>query len=166
MARKEVGYIKHTRSPILEIGTIYDDLTRRDFTMNAIAVDSDNNIIDPFNGVEDIKNKVIKTPIEASKTMLDDPLRFLRALRFSITKGFNIDRDIIDAVTDNPLIMDKLKDVVSNERMREEIIKMMQFDTIASIQLIVEINDRIPNFLNIIFGKSGMWLKPTFEAKR
>ena len=161
-----MGYIKHTRSPILEIGTIYDDLTRRDFTMNAIAVDSDNNIIDPFNGVEDIKNKVIKTPIEASKTMLDDPLRFLRALRFSITKGFNIDRDIIDAVTDNPLIMDKLKDVVSNERMREEIIKMMQFDTIASIQLIVEINDRIPNFLNIIFGKSGMWLKPTFEAKR
>ena len=84
MARKEVGYVLGTRKPILELGTLYDDLIRRDFTVNALAKDMDGNIIDHFDGVEHLKKGLLVTPLNPMKTMMDDPLRILRALRFSL----------------------------------------------------------------------------------
>jgi tRNA nucleotidyltransferase/poly(A) polymerase len=164
MARKEVGYVLGTRKPILELGSLYDDLIRRDFTVNALAKDMDGNIIDNFNGVEHLKKGLLVTPLNPMKTMMDDPLRILRALRFSITKGFEVSTDIMESMR-QPDILDKLKSTVSQERIREEITKMMMCDTIKTMKLLVDIDrEFIKGFLDIVF-KDTMWLKPTTENK-
>jgi len=161
MARKEVGYFPGTRRPILVLGTLEDDLIRRDFTLNAMAVDEDGNLIDLFGGKEDLAKGLLRTPLPARQTMMDDPLRFLRALRFSITKKFSIDDAIIFAMR-QPDILEKLKHVVSSERIREEVFKLMQADTVRTLELFREIEEIIPGFTALVFGR-GLWLKPTFE---
>ena len=161
MARKEIGYVEGTRRPILELGTLEDDLLRRDFTVNALAEDIDGNIIDLFGGIEDLKVGILRTPMDAMVTMMDDPLRILRALRFTITKDFVMSDDIWNAMK-QPNILQKLEQTVSGERIREEIIKMMKHDTPRSFRLLSDVDQDIPGFLDLIF-KNGMWLKPTFE---
>jgi tRNA nucleotidyltransferase/poly(A) polymerase len=161
MARKEVGYVEGTRRPILELGTLEDDLLRRDFTVNAMAEDEDGNLIDLFGGVEDLKAGILRTPMHASATLMDDPLRLLRALRFTITKDFQMHADIWNAMK-QPNILQKMEQTVSGERIREEIIKMMKHDTPRSFRLLSDIDQDIPGFLDLIF-KNGLWLKPTFE---
>jgi tRNA nucleotidyltransferase/poly(A) polymerase len=161
MARKEVGYVEGTRRPILELGTLEDDLLRRDFTLNALAEDVDGNIIDLFGGIEDLKVGVLRTPLDARITMMDDPLRILRALRFTITKDFVMSDDIWEAMK-QPGILKKLELTVSGQRIREEIDKMMRFNTIRSFRLLMDVDSIIPGFLELIF-KDGMWLMPTFK---
>ena len=163
MARKEVGYIEGTRKPILKLGTLHDDLERRDFTVNAIAKDIDGNFIDPFNGQEDIKNKVLRTPLDPMITMMDDPLRVIRALRFSITKNFSVDQDLINAMK-QPEILEKLRETVSIERIREEVNKMMSHNTAKSLQLLFAFDVEVNGFLDLLFG-DRMWLKPTMEKR-
>ena len=163
MARKEVGYAEGTRRPILEIGTLEDDLVRRDFTVNALAEDIDGNLIDLFGGVEDLKAGILKTPLDPQITMMDDPLRILRALRFSITKDFSISEDIWKAMK-QPEILKKLRLTVSQERIREELIKMFQSNTSRTFRLLMVVDGFIPGFLEFVF-KDGMWLKPTTEKK-
>ena len=155
MSRKEVGVIPGTRKPILELGTLEDDLMRRDFTVNSLCKDEDGKIIDLFEGVYDLKTRVLRTPLDPMITLLDDPLRMLRGLRFSITKGFIIDSKLWDSMLD-PRVLDKLKEVVSHERMREEITKMMKHDTIKSLKLL----NKIPGLMEVVFS-NGMWLMPT-----
>jgi poly(A) polymerase len=161
MARKEVGYKPGTRQPILVLGNLEDDLLRRDFTLNAMAVSEDGTIIDLFGGKEDLDAKVLRTPLPASQTMMDDPLRFLRALRFSITKGFAIHVDIFEAMG-QPAILEKLEKVVSAERIREEVFKMMKADTVKTLELFRDVEDILPGFTALVFSR-GLWLKPTFE---
>ena len=162
MARKEVGYVEGTRRPILELGTLHDDLLRRDFTVNAIAESVDGEIIDPFGGVADLKLGILRTPLPAEQTMMDDPLRILRALRFQITKGFSIHEDIWMAMA-QPEILEKLKTTVSAERIRDEVFKMMKQDTPMTIKVLSLVdNHSIPGFIDLVFGR-GLWLKPTFE---
>ena len=164
MARKEVGYVLGTRKPILELGTLYDDLIRRDFTLNALARDMDGNIIDHFSGLEHLKKGLLVTPLNPMKTMMDDPLRILRALRFSITRGFEVSTDIMEAMK-QPDILDKLKTTVSQERIREEVTKMMKYDTLLTMKLLVDIDrEFIKGFLEVVF-RDNMWLKPTTEKK-
>jgi tRNA nucleotidyltransferase/poly(A) polymerase len=163
MARKEIGYIEGTRKPILKLGTLHDDLERRDFTVNAIAKDVEGNFIDPFDGQADIKNKLLKTPLDPMVTMMDDPLRVLRALRFSITKNFDVDQPLIDAMR-QPDILKKLKETVSVERMREEVTKMMRHDTPASMRVLFALDFEVEGFLDLVFGDK-MWLKPTMEKR-
>lgn len=155
MSRKEVGVIPGTRKPILELGTLEDDLMRRDFTVNSLCKDEDGKIIDLFEGVYDLRTKVLRTPLDPMITLLDDPLRMLRGLRFSITKGFIIDSKLWNSMLDSR-VLDKLKEVVSHERMREEITKMMKHDTIKSLELL----SKIPGLMEIVFS-NGMWLMPT-----
>ena len=163
LARKEVGYKPGTRQPILELGTLEDDLIRRDFTLNALAVDYDGNLIDLFDGQSDLKNGILRTPLDPKITMMDDPLRILRALRFKITKGFSISDDIWIAMMQED-ILEKMRTTVSVERIREEIFKMMKHDTPASIKLLTEVDTLlIPGFFELVFSK-GLWLKPTFES--
>ena len=161
LARKEVGYTEGTRRPILELGTLEDDLIRRDFTLNAMAEDIDGNLIDLFEGKWALEQGLLITPRDARITMLDDPLRLLRAFRFSITKGFIITPRIWETCLMDSVV-DKLEQVVSGERIREEVYKMFKYDTIKTLELITEINRINPRIVEIIFGK-GMWLKPTFE---
>lgn len=163
MARKEIGYTEGTRRPILELGSLHDDLIRRDFTVNSLAEDIDGNLIDPFNGVEDLKAGVLKTPIDANATMMDDPLRILRALRFTVTKDFQMSDEIWQAIQ-QPNILKKLELTVSGERIREEIGKMMKHNTTRSIRLLMDADDIVPGFLDLVF-KNGMWLMPTFKKQ-
>jgi tRNA nucleotidyltransferase/poly(A) polymerase len=161
MARKEIGYTEGTRRPILKLGSLENDLIRRDFTLNAMAEDIDGNLIDLFDGRWALENKLLITPRDSKITMLDDPLRLLRAMRFSITKGFTITPRIWETCLMDSVV-DKLEQVVSGERIREEVMKMFKHDTIKTLDLIREINYLNPRIVEIIFGK-GMWLKPTFE---
>jgi len=163
MARKEIGYIEGTRKPILELGTLEDDLLRRDFTVNALAEDIEGNIIDIFDGIADLKKGILRTPMDATKTMMDDPLRILRALRFTITKDFTMADDLWSAMQ-QPNILQKLELTVSGERIREEIAKMFQFDTNRSFRLLMDVDNVIPGFLDLIF-KNGMRLVPTFKKQ-
>ena len=161
MARKEVGYVPDTRQPIIVPGTLYDDLERRDFTLNALAKDEDGTIIDYFDGIWALENKLLLTPLEAKTTMMDDPLRLMRAFRFSITKGFTISPNIMETCLMDSVI-NKLELVVSQERIRDEVYKMMKHDTLNTLDLFRKINYLNPKILEIIFGR-GMWLKPTTE---
>jgi poly(A) polymerase len=164
MARKEIGYVEGTRNPILILGTLEDDLVRRDFTLNAMAEDTDGNLIDLFGGREDLAKGLLRTPLDAHVTLMDDPLRIMRALRFSITKGFTIDNSIWVAIhrKRNPQILEKLEKVVSAERIREEVFKMLKHDTLKTLELFREVEDTLPGFTALVFSR-GLWLKPTFE---
>lgn len=164
MARKETGYIEGTRKPILVLGTLEDDLIRRDFTLNAMAEDAEGNLIDLFGGREDLAKGILRTPLDAHITLMDDPLRIMRALRFSITKGFTIDDSIWVAIhrKRNPQILEKLEKVVSAERIKEEVFKMLKHDTVKTLELFREVEDTLPGFTALVFSR-GLWLKPTFE---
>ena len=155
LARKEVGVIPGTRKPVLELGTLEDDLTRRDFTVNALCKKDDGSLIDLFDGQQDLQDKVLRTPLDPMTTLMDDPLRLLRGLRFSITKGFTLSDDLHKAML-QPELLTKLKEVVSQERMREEVQKMMKHDTVKSLQLL----QSVPGLLEVVFS-DGMWLMPT-----
>ena len=155
MARKEVGVIEGTRKPILELGTLSDDLMRRDFTVNALAKAEDGTIIDEWGGQRALMQKTLRTPLDPMVTLMDDPLRLLRALRFSITKGFRIATPLMDAML-QPGLLVKMKEVVSQERMREEVQKMMQHDTVKSLELL----SSVPGLLEVVFS-DGLWLMPT-----
>ena len=161
MARKEIGYIPDTRQPIIVPGTLYDDLERRDFTLNALAKDENGEIIDYFDGIWALENKMLLTPLDSKVTMMDDPLRLLRAFRFSNTKGFTISPRIWETCLMDGIV-EKLDKVVSQERIRDEVFKMMKHDTLKTLELFERIRLVNPNILTIMFGK-GIWLKPTNE---
>lgn len=157
MARKEVGYIPGTRTPIVEPGNLYDDLSRRDFTVNAMAKDPDTGeIIDYFGGQGDLPFKILRTPLDSEKTFDDDPLRILRGIRFAVTKDFCFDDDTYDAIK----YYDYSKmAVVSEERIREELVKCFKHDTWATLAWL----DRFYNLKDYIFSRTNLWLKPTNE---
>ena len=164
MARKEMGYSDDSRRPVLKLGTLDDDLIRRDFTINAMAEDEDGDIIDLFGGQDDLRVGILRTPKHPDITFYEDPLRLLRALRFVITKDLVMCDDIWEAMK-NPELLKKLELTVSGERIREEISKMMKHDTVRSILLIKDCDEHMGlgyKLLNILF-KNGLWLKPTFE---
>jgi len=164
MARKEVGVIEGTRRPVLELGTLEDDLTRRDFTVNSLAKSLDGEVIDLFNGIKDLKRGVLRTPLDPVITLLDDPLRLIRALRFSITKNFKIDDELWKAMF-TPGLLNKLESVVSTERIQGEITKIMKHDTVASLRLFNRIDQIEPRLLEIMFG-GELWLTPTMKNKK
>jgi tRNA nucleotidyltransferase/poly(A) polymerase len=156
MARKEIGYVEGTRTPIVVPGTLKDDLERRDFTVNAMAKDDDGEIIDLFDGMKDLGKMVLSTPLPTKQTFDDDPLRVLRAIRFAITKGFSLKH--LDYYINNYNYETKMK-VVSSERIREELLKCFKHDTMLTLDML---ND-YPTLKRYIFENKLMWLKPTME---
>jgi poly(A) polymerase len=159
MARKEIGVIPGTRKPILELGSFEDDMVRRDFTVNALCKNEEGQIIDLFNGLKDLEDRILRTPLDPMVTMMDDPLRVLRALRFSVTKRFTICDELWEAMM-QPELIGKLEEVVSLERIREEVQKMMKVDTLKSLSLM----QKIPFLMEAVFGKeSDLWLMPTMK---
>ncbi len=166
LARHEISYDQSSRKPQVVLGTLAQDLARRDFTINAMARDEFGNLIDLFQGQTDLTNRVLKTPLDPTDTFLDDPLRLFRALRFCITKQLELDPSLWTGFT-NPLVYDKLWKVVSAERIREELHKMFSYDSEKSLRLLVDFSGKIsqvsPTFLSDCFEKTGLWLKPTNE---
>ena len=122
-ARKE-SYRDHSRKPVVEDGTIQEDQERRDFTINALAValhSSSNEIIDPFGGLEDIRNKILRTPLLPDQTYSDDPLRMMRAIRFSSQLGFQIEAESLASISRNK---ERIR-IVSKERIADELNKIV-----------------------------------------
>lgn len=165
MGRKETYPNPESRIPLVEMGNLYEELRRRDFTVNAIAEDENGNLIDPFGGVKDIERRILRCPISPLQSFNDDPLRMLRAFRFAITKDFKIGTDIREVIMESESMWDKFSKVVSQERIREEMYKMFKHDTIASMELLFsfQTNSAI-DFLPKIFTED-MWLKPTLEKR-
>lgn len=157
MARKEVGYLKNTRQPIVLPGTLHDDLQRRDFTLNALAKDDDGNIIDFFDGLKHLSEGVLITPLSTKATFDDDPLRILRALRFSITKGFTLSSSIHTEIKSYDY--ESKMGVVSIERVREELFKCFEHDTFKTLKML----NQYPDLTKHIFKGDSLWLKPTIR---
>ncbi|OKS85166.1 CCA tRNA nucleotidyltransferase [Mucilaginibacter polytrichastri] len=123
-ARKE-SYRADSRKPIVENGTLDDDQKRRDFTINALAIalhpDNFGQLIDPFEGIVDLENKLIRTPLDPAETFSDDPLRMMRAVRFASQLNFEIAADAIEAIKLNK---ERIK-IVSQERITDELNKII-----------------------------------------
>jgi len=126
-ARKE-SYNRNSRKPEVLPANLQEDISRRDFTINSLAVSLNKNsygeLTDLYNGVEDIKNKIIRTPLEPQKTFDDDPLRIMRAIRFASKLNFTIEQKTYDAIIS---MKDRLKDneVVSIERITDEFLQIL-----------------------------------------
>lgn len=156
LARKETGYLPGTRQPIVVPGTIEDDVYRRDFCCNTLFRDEEGKIVDlTGKGISDIESKTLSCPLYPYISFEDDPLRIMRAIRFSVTKGFKIGKDVRSVMLHETFDLEK----VSAERWREELQRCFKHSTTNTIFTLVQ----FPKIYEYIFSLPDLWLKPTFE---
>jgi len=157
LARRDGPYSDGRRPDWVEPGSLLDDLGRRDFTVNAIARGFNDNIIDPFDGEQDINSNTLRFVGNPDERVAEDSLRILRGLRFMVAKGLVPTSETWDAMnTDNAV---KSLAFVSVERIAEELTKMFKFDTLGSLELLRKVNPKMELFL----FRNGLRLAPTFK---
>jgi tRNA nucleotidyltransferase (CCA-adding enzyme) len=154
-AREDGPYSDGRRPDFVKPGSLLTDLQRRDFTINALAMDADGNIIDPFDGARDLDNRILRAVGNANDRFAEDALRIVRAVRLALTKNLTIEEDTRRAMIRN---VDGLDDTAA-ERIREELTKMFRFDSIHAVTLIVM---DFPVLLSIM-RHHNINLKPTLE---
>lgn len=162
LCRKEGFYSDNRHPDSVEIGTIYDDLARRDFTVNAIALDftetSSTTLIDPHGGVIDISKNLLRCVGSPEERFTEDPLRILRAVRFHIVRGFDLDFDLEVSLSSFPLI-DGLKKIPL-ERIYEELNKCFAHDTWNTLMFL----DKHEYLKDVIFLEMGLKLAPRING--
>lgn len=159
LCRRDGAYLDSRHPESVEAGSIYDDLARRDFTMNAIAIEVATGAwIDPHGGEADIARRLIRCVGSVQRSFGDDALRILRAIRFSVTLDFDLSREIGDALQVESVVNGLYK--ISADRIRQEVGKMFAFSTVQSVKQLA----RFPLVLNVI-SDSGVWLKATQENR-
>lgn len=156
LCRKESGYVDGRHPTSVQIGTIEEDLARRDLTINAMAIDVETGkLIDPFGGRDDIQQHVIRCCGDVETRCSEDYLRILRILRFSITLGFKISSDT-ETILYHPRYIQELFNTVSDERIREEFTKMFKYNTDKTIDALIEYPLIRRQMVKVL------WLRPTF----
>lgn len=154
-ARKE-SYTEESRNPAVSEGTLQDDQNRRDFTINALALSLNEAdfglLLDPFNGVEDLKSKTIKTPLDPDITYSDDPLRMMRSIRFASQLNFTIEKKSLAAIAKNA---DRLS-IITKERIVDELQKIMQSEKPSIGFLLLEKTALLPLILPELIALKGV----------
>ncbi|WP_452596908.1 CCA tRNA nucleotidyltransferase [Pontimicrobium sp. MEBiC01747] len=154
-ARKE-SYTENSRNPVVENGTLQDDQDRRDFSINALALDLSKanfgDLLDPFNGIEDLKNKIIRTPLNPDITFSDDPLRMMRGIRFATQLGFTIEKESLDAITRNN---ERIK-IITKERIVVELNKILSSKTPSVGFLLLEQTGLLQHILPELTALKGI----------
>ncbi|WP_299052378.1 HD domain-containing protein [uncultured Polaribacter sp.] len=154
-ARKE-SYAEDSRNPEVSLGTLQDDQNRRDLTINALALSLNEvnfgELLDPFNGIQDLEDKVIKTPLNPDITYSDDPLRMMRAIRFTTQLNFNIDANSLEAITRNA---HRLK-IITRERIVDELHKILSAPKPSIGFLLLEKSGLLPQILPELIALKGV----------
>jgi len=161
LARQEGPYTDGRRPDWVKPGTLHDDLSRRDFTVNAMARAEDGSLIDPFNGLDDLINQNLRAVGNARNRLKEDALRAMRAIRFAVTKDFAIDPDLAFAMR-TVAVQTALVENIAAERIKDELHKCFAFN---SVETIVFLMHNFPTYLDIIQQK-GIWLEPTMKAAK
>lgn len=164
--RKEDCYVKRRPSKITFVKSLYLDLSRRDFTINAIAMDQEGKLIDLYNGTIDLNNRIIRAIGDIETKMQEDPLRMLRALRFSIVYDLEIEKNLLDFIVNNKNLFKSL----SYERKKEEMTKILEsYNAIKGLVIldrygILEVLEiSFPMEIRKTSNYIGMWVQLTFN---
>tara|TARA_R110002049_G_scaffold24588_10_gene86984 strand:- start:774 stop:2189 length:1416 start_codon:yes stop_codon:yes gene_type:complete len=154
-ARKE-SYSEDSRNPEVSEGSLQDDQNRRDFTINALALSLNEanfgELLDPFNGIEDLEKGIIRTPLDPDITYSDDPLRMMRAIRFATQLNFTIEQNSLSAITKNS---DRLK-IITRERIVDELNKIMSSVKPSVGFLLLEESKLLPQILPELIDLKGV----------
>ena len=159
LCRKDGPTSDGRRPEFVEAGTIFDDLARRDFTVNAIARCAETGeIIDPHGGRADLESRTLDFVGDGEERIREDALRLLRGVRFSITKGLTI---LAPHLFNDPKLV-ALLPPVSTERVRDELDKMFAFDTLETLRAL----EFLPNLRDVVFSRPGLSLSATMKARK